>query len=99
MLLMLAALLLQACADTNSNSRYRDRDAMLDRTRTCATCGAAVSDGILPAARWPVARTIAGGGCIRIVSPGQVLSPITWRLNQICPAVRFRLRLAGGLAP
>jgi hypothetical protein len=44
MLLMLAALLFQACADTNSNSRYRSRDAMLDRASTCATCGATVSD-------------------------------------------------------
>ena len=44
MLLMLAAMLLQACADTNSNSRYRDRDSMIDRANLCATCGASVSD-------------------------------------------------------
>ena len=41
---MLAALLCQACADTNSNSRYQSRDSMLDRAKTCATCGATVSD-------------------------------------------------------
>ena len=41
MLLMLAALLFQACADTNS---YRSRDSMLERANTCATCGATVSD-------------------------------------------------------
>ena len=43
MLLMLAALLLQACADTNSNSRNR-RDSMIDRANLCATCGGTVSD-------------------------------------------------------
>jgi nitrous oxide reductase accessory protein NosL len=43
MLLLLAAVLFHACADTNSNSRYRSRDA-LDRASTCATCGATVSD-------------------------------------------------------
>ena len=37
-------MLLQACADTNSNSRYRDRDSMIDRANLCATCGASVSD-------------------------------------------------------
>ena len=44
MLLMLAALLFQACADTNSNSRYRTGDSMFDRAGSCATCGATVSD-------------------------------------------------------
>jgi uncharacterized protein YcfL len=44
MLLMLAAMLLQACADTNSNSRYRNRDSVVDRARLCATCGASVSN-------------------------------------------------------
>lgn len=42
MLLMLAAMLLPACADTNSNSR--NRDSMVDRASLCATCGASVSD-------------------------------------------------------
>jgi len=42
MLLMLAALLFQACADTNSNSRNR-RDSMIDLANTCATCGGSVS--------------------------------------------------------
>jgi hypothetical protein len=42
MLLMLAALLFQACADTNSQSRRRD--SMIDRANTCATCGGSVSD-------------------------------------------------------
>ena len=44
MLLMLAALLFQACADTNSHSRNRGRDSMIDLANTCATCGATVSD-------------------------------------------------------
>jgi hypothetical protein len=43
MLLMLAALLFQACADTTSNSRNR-RDSMIDLANTCATCGSTVSD-------------------------------------------------------
>jgi len=43
MLLMLAALLFHACADTNSHSRSR-RDSMIDRANTCATCGGSVSD-------------------------------------------------------
>ena len=42
MLLMLAAMLLPACADTNSQSR--NRDSMLNIANTCATCGGAVSD-------------------------------------------------------
>jgi hypothetical protein len=44
MLLMLAAWLFPACADTNSNSRYRNRDSMIDRASLCATCGGSVSD-------------------------------------------------------
>jgi hypothetical protein len=43
MLLILAVMLLPACADTNSNSRYRN-DSMIDRANLCATCGASVSD-------------------------------------------------------
>ncbi len=43
MLLTLAAMLLPACADTNSNSR--NRDAMIDRANLCATCGGSVSGG------------------------------------------------------
>ncbi len=39
MMLMLAAWLLPACADTSS---YRGRDSMLERDRTCAACGASV---------------------------------------------------------
>ena len=41
MLLMLAALLFQACADTNSSSR--NRDSIIDLANTCATCGGSVS--------------------------------------------------------
>jgi hypothetical protein len=44
LLLLLAAWLVQACADPNSRSGYR-RDSMLDRANTCAACGASVSDG------------------------------------------------------
>jgi hypothetical protein len=42
MLLMLAAMLLPACADTNSHSR--SRNTIIDRANLCATCGGAVSD-------------------------------------------------------
>jgi hypothetical protein len=41
MVLVLAALLFPACAD-NSTNLYRSRDPMIDRARTCATCGASV---------------------------------------------------------
>jgi hypothetical protein len=58
MLLMLAALLLQACADTNGNSRYRNRDSMIDRANLCATCGGAVSDNYF------------SGSVFRAVGPG-----------------------------
>jgi hypothetical protein len=43
MLLVLAALLVQACADTNTYSR--NRNTIIDLANTCATCGGAVSDG------------------------------------------------------
>jgi len=42
MLLMLSALLFQACADTNSRSR--NRNTIIDLANTCATCGGSVSD-------------------------------------------------------
>jgi len=42
MLLMLAAMLLQACADTNSS--YRSRNPFIDDARNCATCGGSVQD-------------------------------------------------------
>jgi hypothetical protein len=44
MLLLLAAWMVQACADTNGRFGNR-RDSILDRANTCATCGATVSDG------------------------------------------------------
>ena len=43
MLLMLAALLLGACADPNA-SQYRGRDSMIDMANRCAVCGATVED-------------------------------------------------------
>jgi hypothetical protein len=43
MVVLLASLLFQACADTNSHSRNR-RDSMIDLANTCATCGSTVSD-------------------------------------------------------
>jgi hypothetical protein len=43
LLLMLAALLLQACAETDSYTRNR-RDSMIERANLCATCGGSVSD-------------------------------------------------------
>ena len=42
LLLMLAALLFQACADTNSHSR--NRNTIIDLANTCATCGGSVPD-------------------------------------------------------
>ncbi len=42
-LLLLATLLLGACADTNSGSRYRS-NSIIDLANTCATCGATVND-------------------------------------------------------
>jgi hypothetical protein len=42
MLIVLSALLFQACAEMNDSSRKRD--AMMERARTCATCGGSVSD-------------------------------------------------------
>ncbi len=47
MLLMLAAMLLPACADTNSNLRNPNRDAVIDRANLCATCGGSVPGGYL----------------------------------------------------
>jgi len=43
MLLVLAASLFQACADTNSHSR--NRNTIIDLANNCATCGGSVSDG------------------------------------------------------
>jgi hypothetical protein len=43
MLLVLAAVLLHACADTNGTSRSRN-EFLIERARTCATCGGSVSD-------------------------------------------------------
>jgi len=43
MVVLLAALFFQACADTNSHSRNR-RDSMIDLANTCAACGSSVSD-------------------------------------------------------
>jgi hypothetical protein len=57
MLLLLAAWLVPACADTNSTSGNR-RDSMLDRANTCAVCGATVSDGYF------------GGSAFKAVGPG-----------------------------
>jgi hypothetical protein len=42
-LLVLATLLLGACADTNSSSRYRS-NSIIDLANTCATCGATIKD-------------------------------------------------------
>ena len=42
LLLMLTALLFQACADTNSYSR--NRNTIIDLANTCATCGGSVPD-------------------------------------------------------
>lgn len=41
-LLVLAALLLGACADTDT--RYRGRDSMINLAASCATCGASIQD-------------------------------------------------------
>lgn len=43
-LLGLAAVLLGACADTNSSSRYRRHNSIIDLSDNCATCGAGVRD-------------------------------------------------------
>jgi len=56
MLLMLAALLFQACADTNSHSR--NRNTIIDLANTCATCGGSVSDNYF------------AGSAFRAVGPG-----------------------------
>ena len=57
MLLMLAALLLGACADPNA-SRYRGRDSMIDLANNCAVCGATVQDGYF------------AGSAYRAIGPG-----------------------------
>jgi hypothetical protein len=43
-LLVLAAVLLGACADTNSSARYRRSNSIIDLADTCATCGATIKD-------------------------------------------------------
>jgi len=43
-LLGLLAMLLGACADTSSSSRYRRHNSVIGLADTCATCGAAVRD-------------------------------------------------------
>jgi hypothetical protein len=57
-LLMLAAWFFQACADTNGDSRSRDRNAFINWSNTCAMCGAAVSDDYF------------AGSAFRAVGPG-----------------------------
>jgi hypothetical protein len=56
MLLILAALLLQACAETNSS--YRSRNPFIDEARTCATCGGSVQDNYF------------AGSSFRAIGPG-----------------------------
>jgi len=56
MLLMLAALLLTACAETNSHTR--NRNTLIDLANTCATCGASVQDNYF------------AGSAFRAVGPG-----------------------------
>jgi len=57
MLLILAALLLGACADPNS-SQYRGRDSMIDLANNCAVCGATVEDNYF------------AGSAFRAIGPG-----------------------------
>ena len=56
MLLSLACLLLQACAETNSS--YRKRNPFIDVANTCATCGGSVQDNYF------------AGSAFRAVGPG-----------------------------
>ena len=56
MAVLLAALLFQACADTNSHSR--NRNTIIDLANTCATCGGSVSDNYF------------AGSAFRAVGPG-----------------------------
>jgi hypothetical protein len=56
MLLMLTALLFQACAETNSS--YRKRNPFIDVANSCATCGGAVRDDYF------------AGSAFRAVGPG-----------------------------
>ena len=55
MLVMLASLLFQACADTNS---YRSRNPFIDEANSCATCGGSVQDNYF------------AGSAYRAVGPG-----------------------------
>lgn len=55
-LLMLAALLFQACAETNSS--YRSRNPFIDVANTCATCGGSVQDNYF------------AGSAFRAIGPG-----------------------------
>ena len=41
-LLGLTAVLLGACADTNSSSRYRRHNSIIDLADNCATCGGSI---------------------------------------------------------
>lgn len=43
-LLVLAALGLGACADTNGGNMYRTSNSVIDRANLCATCGATVPE-------------------------------------------------------
>jgi hypothetical protein len=56
-LLVLAALIVGACADT-SGSEYRGRNSIIDRANTCATCGASVRDDYF------------AGSALKAVGPG-----------------------------
>jgi hypothetical protein len=56
-LLVLAALIVGACADT-TNSQYRSGNSVIDRANTCATCGATVRDDYF------------AGSAYRAVGPG-----------------------------
>ena len=57
MVVLLAVMLFNACADTNSYSRSR-RDSMIDRANMCATCGSAIQDNYF------------AGSAFRAVGPG-----------------------------
>jgi hypothetical protein len=57
-LLLLAALLLGACADPNSSSRYRGGSSVVDWANDCAMCGATVGDNYF------------AGSAFRAVGPG-----------------------------
>jgi len=57
-LLALAALLSQACADMNGDSRKRDGSGFINWSNTCAMCGASVSNDYF------------AGSAFRAVGPG-----------------------------